>query len=109
MIQVRNNQVGKKTIDIDLNESITISLRDEQYDELISALELSTADKIISSDKRVQNAIERTNNNITFINDIRDVFYENLGSVHLRKNIQEIDLKLFDELLEKYSALLGFE
>lgn len=109
MIQVRNNQLGRKTIDIDLNESVTISLRNEQYDELMSALEVSNDEKIKFSDKRVENAINRTNNNIAFINDIRDVFYENYGSVHLKKSLKEIDVEKLDAILEKYSALLGFE
>lgn len=35
MINIRNNQTFEKNIDIDINKQVTITLRDDEYDELI--------------------------------------------------------------------------
>ncbi|MGK6342878.1 hypothetical protein ACMGDK_11600 [Chryseobacterium sp. DT-3] len=110
MIKVRNNQVGRKTIDIDLNESVTISLRDQQYDELLKALEVSMAEKIINSDARTIKANKRADTALDFIKEIRNVFYDMEGDFFiLRRDLEDIPLLKLDEVLEKYNEYLGFE
>ena len=46
MINIRNNQTFEKTIDIDINNQVTITLRDDEYDELVKKLELSMTEKM---------------------------------------------------------------
>jgi hypothetical protein len=38
MIKVKNNYSGSKSIDIVINKEVTISLRDNEYDQLIQQL-----------------------------------------------------------------------
>ena len=90
-----------------MNNSVSINLRNEEYDQLLKALEISTAEKIVTSDKRVENAKKRTKNCLAFIHEIREVFYEDFGDIFLKREIKEIDKKKLDDLLDKYSNLLG--
>jgi hypothetical protein len=109
MITVRNNQLHRRTITIDLPTNIAITLQNEQYDELISALELSMAEKVLECDNRVKNVEKKSETNREFIKEIREVFYEDLGSVFFKRSVKEIDIEKIDAILEKYSSLLGFE
>lgn len=111
MITVRNNQVNRKTINIDLCANFSISLQDEQYDELISALEISMAEKIIDADKRINKVNEKLTTTYDFIKEIREVFYDmNPDNIFIMKrDFKEIPIDKLDEVLEKYNDYLGFQ
>ena len=110
MIKVRNNYTGNKSIDIDLSPKVTISLRDEQYDQLVEALDASMAEKIKESDKYQARVEKRSKACRDFIEEIRDVFYDmEVPGFGLKRCLKEIDSDKLDELLDKHSKLLGFE
>jgi len=109
MIRVRNNHLGQKHIDIDFGSTITISLYDEQYDELINALELSMAEKVIDSNQRVIALEKRADNIRVFIKEIREFFYD-MDSVFItQKKMTELDSEKLTQLLNNYNDLLGFQ
>lgn len=111
MITVRNNQLNRKTIDIDLSANLSISLQNEQYDELISALEVSMAEKIIDADKRIEKVNQKLTTTYDFIKEIREVFYDMDDDriFIMKRDYKEISFKKLDEILEKYNDYLGFQ
>ncbi|UFK27495.1 hypothetical protein [Elizabethkingia phage TCUEAP3] len=109
MIRVRNNHVGQKNIDIDFGGTITISLYDEQYFELLDALELSMAEKVIDSTQRVITLEKRADNIRVFIKEIREFFYDMDSVFIIPKKMTELDSEKLANLLNNYDDLLGFQ
>ena len=109
MIRVRNNHIKQKNIDIDFGDTISISLQNEHYYELINALELTMAEKVIDSTQRVITLENRAEKVRVFINEIREFFYD-MDSVFITlKDISELDSDKLTDLLNKYDDLLGFQ
>ncbi|MCT3661068.1 hypothetical protein HZR00_00875 [Elizabethkingia anophelis] len=109
MVEVRNNYVGSKSIDIVIDNNIILTLNNDQYDELISELNPSLAEKVKESDlyfKGAQKKIQECNN---FIREVRDIFYDMLDFTGVKRDLKNVDTIKLDEILEKYNELLGFE
>ena len=111
MITVENNQIREKTIDININNNITISLRNDEYDELIEKLNLSMLEKLKKSDLYIKKIEKKENDCINFIKDISNIFYiyYDYSDVFFKKTISEIDQEKLFEILKKYNKLLGLE
>jgi len=109
MINVRNNYAGRKSIDIDINQTITISLRREEYDELVNKLTESMAEKIRDADAIVDRSRQKENECREFLNETREIFYEILDDIGIRREIKDLDRESLYKLLDKYNDLLGFK
>lgn len=112
MINVRNNQLREKTIDIDINDNVTISLRNEEYDELIEKLNLSMLEKLKYSDLYFKKIEKKEKECYNLIKDISNIFYDMRdedSEIVFRKTISEIDQDKLFEVLKKYHKILGLE
>ncbi len=110
---VYNNSLDHKSIDLLLSESVNVRLTRERYEQLISELVPEMKEDIQASINRFNNASKMREDCIRFIKDIRNVFYDgDTDSDYMfKKSIGEIkeDSNKLDEMLDRYSRLLGFE
>lgn len=109
MVEVINNLVGCKAIDIVIDKNVTLTLNNEQYDQLISVLTPSLAEKVKESDLFFKGAQKKRKECNNFLQEIREVFYDMHSRTGLKRDLKDIDSVKLDEILEKYSELLGFE
>ena len=108
MIQVRNNHTGEKSIDIDISQTLTVSLRGEEYNELLKLLTKSMAEKVMDSDAYYEKANAKRKQCNEFIEEIREVFYDMRDMFVLTRSVKDIDTIKLEEVLDKHSKLLGF-
>ncbi|MCK9416131.1 hypothetical protein M0Q97_05685 [Candidatus Dojkabacteria bacterium] len=112
MINIRNNQTFEKTIDIDINKQVTITLRDDEYDELIEKLELSMLEKIQYLELYFKKIEKKENDCYNFIKDIFNVFYHSYDSdseIVFKKTLPEINEDDLFNVLNKHKKILGLE
>jgi hypothetical protein len=112
MINIRNNQTFEKTIDIDINENVTITLRDDEYNDLIEKLELSMLEKIKYLDLYFNKIEKKEIECHNFIKDIFNIFYDSYdrdSEIVFKKTLSEINEDELFNVLKKYKKLLGLE
>lgn len=112
MINIRNNQTFEKTIDIDINNQVTITLRNDEYDELVKKLELSMSEKMEYLNLYFKKIEKKENDCYNFIKEISHIFYDMYdenSEIVFRKTTSEIDQDKLFEVLKKYHKLLGLE
>lgn len=109
MVEVINNLVGCKAIDIVIDKNVTLTLNNEQYDQLISELTPSLAEKVNQSDLFFKSAQRKRQECNNLLQEIREIFYDMHNRTGLKRDLKDIDSVKLDDVLEKYSELLGFE
>ena len=80
-MEIRNNNLHRRTVDIIISSNVIISISKEQYDELIENLCSSISKEIYSSIIREQESLKRNINTNNFIKEIRE-FYMNCPEGH---------------------------
>lgn len=107
---VLNHDLRCEHVELHVSKNVLVRLSNKTYNNLVSELCVELKADIERSKARDSRSDERRNNCINFIGEIRSVFYENLSDDYmLKKTLEDIDKTILDDVLDKYSQLLGFE
>jgi len=111
MIKIRNNDLSLRSIDIDISKGVSVHLYKDEYDNLCNLLCADLKEQFEISSKQLAKANETRKQCFHLTKEIREIFYDcESGDIAIRKELNEIDQdKLFYDVFDRYSRLLGFE
>ena len=108
-MNIRNNDLSNKSIDIDISDGVSIHLYKCEYDELIRLLLPDMEQEIKNAYSLQHRAMEQRQECWEMTKEIRELFYYCSDEEFcIRKSLDEIEESKLVEVLEKYHKLLGF-
>lgn len=108
-MNIRNNDLSNRSIDIDISDGVSIHLYKEEYNELIQLLLPSMEQEIKDAYAIQEKAMIQRRECWDLLKEIREHFYDcSDGEFCLRKDLIDVNENKLFETLDKFSRLLGF-
>lgn len=102
-----NGMPANESYNIELSKGVTLTLSQDEYQELASQINEKASKDLQKVNEVSEKYWARQKNINEFIKEVRDVFYEDLDDIFLKRS--EINEEELSKVLDKYGSLLGFE